>query len=52
MINIRVIHREEHDSKVDIDELVNRLVYIGIKYYHDDELMASHMKNILKPYIK
>ena len=53
MITITVKHKEvEQHESVDIDELVHRLVYIAIKYYHDDKIMASHMKDIIKQYIK
>jgi hypothetical protein len=51
MINIRVIHSEEHDSKIDIDELVHRLVYIAVKHYADDKIMASKMKDIIEEYL-
>lgn len=53
MITITVKHKEvEEQGNIDIDELVHRLVYIAIKYYHDDEIMASNMKDIIKQYIK
>lgn len=53
MITITVKHKEVGvQNSVDIDELVHRLVYIAIKYYHDDEIMASNMKDIIQQYIK
>ena len=53
MITIIVKHTEvDTQNSVDIDKLVDRLVYIAIKYYADDEVMASHMKDAIKEYIK
>lgn len=53
MITITVKHKEVDTQKgVDIDELVNRLVYVAIKHYADDKIMASRMKSIIKDYIE
>jgi hypothetical protein len=51
MINITVRHREYRDNEIDIDELVHRLVYIAVKHYADDKIMASKMKDIIEEYL-
>lgn len=53
MITITVKHTEvDTQNSVDIDKLVDRLVYIAIKHYADDKIMASNMKDIIQQYIK
>lgn len=51
MIRIRVNHEEYRDNEIDIDELVHRLVYIAVKHYADDKIMASKMKAIIEEYL-
>lgn len=53
MITITVKHKEvDTQNDIDIDELVHRLVYIAIKHYADDKIMASNMEDIIQQYIK